>query len=1214
MSENLLDRIELGYRGELGESIKNKVRKRVSWICKNVEGSDILDVGCSQGTISILLGKEGKNVVGVDIIPEQIAYANNMLSVEREKNDLNVEFICEDFLQMNFDTKKFDTIIMGEILEHLFYPSIFLDKAKDILNENGKLIITVPFGINLFPDHKHTYYFLELFELINERIPVKTVCFMDEWIGFIADKQLQKSDISLNSDFIALLEDAFFKVDKKNNDFIELLKGKIAGLENESAEQESRACFAKEEQDRLEESLEIIKKEFEESIKINAEQLYKIKLNKQENEYLSDKIDELKKEILVIQKELKNSQNEKNMLNKKISKINQRNLELTSEKENAKELHKIIEQLKSSLKSIEVSYNDIQNEKNKLEEKLELRNKEQKATLRHIRKIREDNKLKNKKIVKLCQEIDGLERSIEAIKEHIDTLKESNDNTTAKLEECQELIKSLENENNQLKETNIGLNKNVKEKEELISKNAQLNSRIELLDKALKAEEEKSKELNDSLYKSQKLNKAYERLISVKLYNFLRKIKRKIKNLLLNKAKNEYPTVTVIIPTYKENAWIEQSIESALDQDYPTDKLDIIVSINGGDKEYFKILHRKYRNDKRIKIIFDTRKGAAIGRNNGIQKAKGEFIYFLDDDDYMTSGLISELVSHTHKNVDVVCGKINDLKDNGTVIENTYINKVIEQAGEGFQDNYHKYASLFVTICGKLYRTALVKDKFSPVNENFNHTEDVVFWAENAFKMSNPFYIVNSKCKNAYIRRLSEESLSRPKKANYFDFYVKDRIKIIEFVEKFIFMEEIPMMHKRFVYVLAQAQENHMLSAYNNFLDEKEKNYAKELIKNSKSLCLNKGRFSSSKGIAFCHNFAPFIDASAFVATKRLSEMSLLAEELIGWDVISADMTAIRAKDIYFDMFFAKSQYENRTIYGKAYWNEKAQWEWGVKTAAKIIERGDKYKYVYSRSMWPASHVAAYHYKKAYPNVIWYAECSDPIYMTAECEKRKSSITFEGEDSFLNDFWRDIECMVFEKADKVILNNDNQKSFMKENNELLLKWDEDKYNNKCIVTPHPVISHKWCNVIKSEYVLDQSKINIAYFGSFYDNRGIDDMFKLLKNDKVVLHIFSQQEYKIDASKCIDISRVKINAAVSQLECLNIGSKMDYLYIEENRFPGKSNPYLHSKLADYITTGTTVIARILCDDSPIEKYNNDNIVKLRNIDDRFIQNLKKKEKY
>ena len=61
------DKIYDAYYSEKNTLFKKKVRERVHWICSNATGEFVLDIGCSQGIAPIILGREGKNVLGIDI-------------------------------------------------------------------------------------------------------------------------------------------------------------------------------------------------------------------------------------------------------------------------------------------------------------------------------------------------------------------------------------------------------------------------------------------------------------------------------------------------------------------------------------------------------------------------------------------------------------------------------------------------------------------------------------------------------------------------------------------------------------------------------------------------------------------------------------------------------------------------------------------------------------------------------------------------------------------------------------------------------------------------------------------------------------------------------------------------------------------------------------------------------------------------------------------
>lgn len=249
MNGKMLDKVNMAYKGEFGEKMKNATRARLNWICENAHGKKILDVGSSQGITSILLARSGKYVKGIDIEEEQVKYAFKELSAENEETQRRVNFICGDFLTYDFKGEKFDTIIMGECLEHVFNPKLFLAKAKDLINDDGYLVVTVPFGVNLAPDHKRTYYFLGIYNQVNEQIHVDSVRFFGKWVGLVANKNLKNSKIIIDDNLIAMIEHAFFSIDENNNSIISSQNSRLKDLmkiNEELAEKERDLIILKE--------------------------------------------------------------------------------------------------------------------------------------------------------------------------------------------------------------------------------------------------------------------------------------------------------------------------------------------------------------------------------------------------------------------------------------------------------------------------------------------------------------------------------------------------------------------------------------------------------------------------------------------------------------------------------------------------------------------------------------------------------------------------------------------------------------------------------------------------------------------------------------------------------------------------------------------------------------------------------------------------------
>jgi len=228
-----IDRIAEAYKGELGPNMMESSRKRINWIISQVKGETVLDVGCSQGTVSIILAREGKQVTGIDICQESIDYALSSLESEDVTTRKYAEFIYSDFISLVKNTDKiYDCIIMGEILEHLADPERFVKYARQHLADEGTLVITVPFGINDYHDHKRTYYLTEIYSTAAAHFYVKDVVFLGAWLGMVCLKT-EGTNIPLTNELFVRTEEAFLTHERTLLNRIASLKKKITAGEKQ---------------------------------------------------------------------------------------------------------------------------------------------------------------------------------------------------------------------------------------------------------------------------------------------------------------------------------------------------------------------------------------------------------------------------------------------------------------------------------------------------------------------------------------------------------------------------------------------------------------------------------------------------------------------------------------------------------------------------------------------------------------------------------------------------------------------------------------------------------------------------------------------------------------------------------------------------------------------------------------------------------------------
>lgn len=108
----------------------------------NYKDTKVLDIGCGLGDFLYMLKKNGfANITGMD---------GSKIAVEYARKITNLPIILMDIEKNEFDTfvnknqGKYDIVIMGDIIEHIFAPKRILSKVRNLLSKDGKLLISVP--------------------------------------------------------------------------------------------------------------------------------------------------------------------------------------------------------------------------------------------------------------------------------------------------------------------------------------------------------------------------------------------------------------------------------------------------------------------------------------------------------------------------------------------------------------------------------------------------------------------------------------------------------------------------------------------------------------------------------------------------------------------------------------------------------------------------------------------------------------------------------------------------------------------------------------------------------------------------------------------------------------------------------------------------------------------------------------------------------------
>ena len=101
--------------------------------------------------------------------------------------------------------------------------------------------------------------------------------------------------------------------------------------------------------------------------------------------------------------------------------------------------------------------------------------------------------------------------------------------------------------------------------------------------------------------------------------------------------------VSVIVPIYNVELYLERCIKSIINQTYRN--LEIILVDDGSPDRCPQICDEWCAKDERVKVIHKDNAGLGMARNTGIEHATGEYVYFVDSDDYIDNDTIEQVLN-----------------------------------------------------------------------------------------------------------------------------------------------------------------------------------------------------------------------------------------------------------------------------------------------------------------------------------------------------------------------------------------------------------------------------------------------------------------------------------------------------------------------------------------------------------------------------------------
>ena len=201
------------------------------------------------------------------------------------------------------------------------------------------------------------------------------------------------------------------------------------------------------------------------------------------------------------------------------------------------------------------------------------------------------------------------------------------------------------------------------------------------------------------------------------------------------------PLISVMMPTYNNDKYIAQAIESIYAQNYSN--IEIIV-VDDGSTDNTKEIVKRYKD---IKYFYTEHKGIPFARNIALENSKGEYIAFLDSDDYWLPNKLNTQMQYfkEHPDCEIVFTKYENFFENEDITKNkiAVFEKNVEKTNNSCLETSVAKRNLF--------------DKCGKFNENLQFGED----SEYVYKISkNNIDIKHVINKKFYMRRLHGNNIS----------------------------------------------------------------------------------------------------------------------------------------------------------------------------------------------------------------------------------------------------------------------------------------------------------------------------------------------------------------------------------------------------------------------------------------------------------------------
>ena len=196
--------------------------------------------------------------------------------------------------------------------------------------------------------------------------------------------------------------------------------------------------------------------------------------------------------------------------------------------------------------------------------------------------------------------------------------------------------------------------------------------------------------------------------------------------------------VSIIVPAYNAEQFISRCIDSILVQSYTN--FEIIIVDDGSKDNTWNIIKNYVCNNNRIKAVHQQNKGVGSARNAGLKEAEGEWIVFIDADDYIDIEFLNSLMPISDDVDMVICGSKYINRKGEYKISKVFNKEVpISNNGKYTLKQIYNYTNMYIW-CGpvcKMFSRTIINNNSIEFPTDINFGEDSIFVAKYLFHIKN---------------------------------------------------------------------------------------------------------------------------------------------------------------------------------------------------------------------------------------------------------------------------------------------------------------------------------------------------------------------------------------------------------------------------------------------------------------------------------------------